>query len=334
MSAAGPLLDVRNLSVGFSTETGFVGVVDGVSFSLAAGETLALVGESGSGKTVTSLAVMGLLPRRTASAGGEVWMDGRDLLQATPGQMRRVRGRRIAMIFQEPMTSLNPIMSVGRQIIEAVELHTPLRRRQARQRAIELLDRVGIAAPERRVDAYPHELSGGMRQRVMIAIALACDPAVLIADEPTTALDVTIQAQILRLLADLQRQSGMAVLLITHDLAVVAETADRVAVMYAGRIVESAPVESLFARAAHPYTEGLMRCTPAMSRAVDRWPVIEGTVPPPEAMPPGCRFEPRCGLGRGKDRCMQEQPPTIAVGSDHDAACWEIEPQAVSAREP
>ncbi len=295
-----PLLQVRDLCTHFHTRDGVVRAVDGVSFELRAGETLALVGESGSGKSVTSLSILRLIaspPGRIV--GGSIRFQGRDLLALSADGMRGVRGREISMIFQEPMTSLNPVYSCGEQIAEVVRLHERADHATARARAIEMLRLVGIPSPEQRVDEYPHQLSGGMRQRVMIAMALACRPAMLIADEPTTALDVTIQAQILELLARLQRELGMAVLLITHDLGVVAEAADRVAVMYAGQVVEAATVEAAFARPLHPYTAGLLASRPRLGQTRERLLTIPGQVPDPARFPPGCRFHPRCPLARG-----------------------------------
>jgi oligopeptide/dipeptide ABC transporter ATP-binding protein len=331
--AAGPLLELRGLRTHFSTEDGLVRAVDGVSFELNAGETLALVGESGSGKSVTSLSILRLVQAPQGRiVGGEVRFRGRDLLKLSDAEMRSVRGREISMIFQEPMTSLNPVFTCGDQIAEVLELHQRLPRAQARAQAIEQLRLVGIPAPEQRVDEYPHQLSGGMRQRVMIAMALACRPAVLIADEPTTALDVTIQAQILELLGRLQGELGMAVLLITHDLGVVAENADRVAVMYAGQIVEYADVRALFARPLHPYTAGLLASLPRLGQSRERLRVIPGQVPDPADFPAGCRFHPRCPLAQ--ERCRREVPELLATGDGRTVRCWRAGEIAAGTADP
>lgn len=278
----------------FPSAAGPVRAVNGVSFHLEPGETLGLVGESGSGKSVTALTIMRLLPPGARVEGGRVRMDGRDLLSLSEREMRRLRGASIAMVFQEPMTSLNPVLTVGDQIAEAIRLHEPVSAGEAWRRAVEMLERVGIPEPARRARQYPHQLSGGMRQRVMIAMAVACRPRVLIADEPTTALDVTVQAQILDLMKELQREFGTAILLITHDLGVVAETCNRVAVMYAGRIVEMAPVAALFDRPLHPYTEGLLHSLPYAARPRERLRAIRGSVPNLARLPSGCAFHPRC----------------------------------------
>ncbi len=292
------LLEVKNLQTHFPTRAGLVRAVDGVSFYVDGGELLGLVGESGCGKSITALSVMRLISAPGKIVGGEMVFDGEDLLAASDERMREIRGDDIAMIFQDPMTSLNPVYTVGEQIAEALRLHRKLSRQDARQAAIEAMKEVSIPDPARRAGDYPHQLSGGMRQRVMIAMALACNPKLLIADEPTTALDVTIQAQILELLDELRRTRELAVLLITHDLGVVAEVADRVAVMYTGRIVEESPVEELFARPKHPYTEGLLRSVPKLTAAevakATRLETIEGIVPSPTALPDGCHFAPRC----------------------------------------
>ena len=294
------LLEVRNLQTHFPTRAGLVRAVDDVSFYLDRGELLGLVGESGCGKSMTALSIMRLISPPGKIVCGEIIFDGNDLLKLPEADMREIRGDDIAMIFQDPMTSLNPVFKVGEQIAEALRLHRKMSRREARLAAIDAMREVSIPDPERRVDDYPHQLSGGMRQRVMIAMALACNPKLLIADEPTTALDVTIQAQILELLDELRKNRELAVLLITHDLGVVAEVADRVAVMYTGRIVEESPVEELFARPKHPYTEGLLRSVPKLtseyvSKAV-QLETIEGVVPSPTDLPPGCHFAPRCRL--------------------------------------
>jgi oligopeptide/dipeptide ABC transporter ATP-binding protein len=292
------LLEVKNLQTQFPTRAGLVRAVDGVSFHVDDGELLGLVGESGCGKSITALSVMRLIGSPGKIVGGEVWFGEENLLAASEERMREIRGDDIAMIFQDPMTSLNPVYTVGEQIAEALRLHRKLSRKQAREAAVEAMREVSIPDPGRRADDYPHQLSGGMRQRVMIAMALACDPRLLIADEPTTALDVTIQAQILELIDELRRTRNLGVLLITHDLGVVAEVADRVCVMYTGRIVEESPVDELFARPKHPYTEGLLRSVPKLSSAevgkAERLQTIEGTVPKPTNLPPGCHFAPRC----------------------------------------
>ena len=320
-----PLLEVRGLKTRFSLEEGPVLAVDDVSFSIPPGGTLGVVGESGCGKSVTALSIMRLVPEPPGKVvGGEVRFKGRDLLALPEGEMRRIRGNQLSMIFQEPMTSLNPVYTVGEQIGETVRLHQRLDRKQARERAVEMLRQVGIPAPEQRVDAYPHQLSGGMRQRVMIAMALACNPELVIADEPTTALDVTIQAQILDLLKRLQAGRGMAVMLITHDLGVVAESCDAVVVMYAGRVVEQAPVRALFSRPAHPYTAGLLRSIPSF-HAVEagegrqRLKTIPGMVPSLRRLPVGCRFRDRCE--RALEVCARVDPPLELKRDGQYAAC-------------
>jgi oligopeptide/dipeptide ABC transporter ATP-binding protein len=318
VSAAPPLLDVRDLRVVFRGEEGDVPAVRGVSLRIDAGETLALVGESGCGKSVTALALMRLLEANGRIEGGEIRFRGQDLRAVDDEGMRRIRGAQIGMVFQEPMTSLNPVFRIGDQIAEVLELHRGLPRREARRAAVELLRRVRIPDPERRVDQYPHELSGGMKQRVMIAIALACQPSLLIADEPTTALDVTIQAQILELLRALQRESGLAILLITHDLGVVAQFAERVAVMYAGEIVEEAPVREIFGSPLHPYTRALLRALPRAGRR-GRLEAIEGTVPSPRELPAGCAFATRCREALAT--CISEPPPVVRVAG-RPVRCW------------
>ncbi len=311
---AEPLLRVDDLVTSFNTDEGVVRAVDGVSFELPDGGTLGVVGESGCGKSVTSLSIMRLLPEPAGRIErGRVLFEGKDLVSLPEREMRSLRGNRISMIFQEPMTSLNPVHRVGRQIGEAVRLHRGASSAKARKRAIEMLDLVGIPAPRQRVDAFPHELSGGMRQRVMIAMALACEPRLLIADEPTTALDVTIQAQILELLRKLQGEMGMSILFITHDLGVVAELTDQVVVMYAGRIVERAPTRLLFTEPLHPYTRGLLASVPGSDAHVGRkrLPTIAGMVPDLRSLPRGCRFQDRCE--HVMERCRQEEPPLEAV---------------------
>jgi oligopeptide/dipeptide ABC transporter ATP-binding protein len=302
----GPLLRLRALDVRFRSEEGDARAVDGVDLDVRAGETVGLVGESGSGKSVTALAVLGLVPA-PGTVAGEVFYEGRDLQKLGPEARRGLRGREIAMVFQEPLTALNPVLSIGEQVAEPLRLPHGLDRSAARARAIELWREVGIPDPETRVDEFPHRLSGGMRQRVMIAMAIACSPKLLIADEPTTALDVTVQAQILDLLGRLQQKTGLAVLLITHVLAGVAERADRVAGMYAGRVVETADVTSLFARPQHPYTLGLMRSLPQLARRGEPLAAIPGVAPSPRALPPGCRFHPRCSFAT--ELCRERTPP-------------------------
>ena len=315
---ADPLLSVRNLRVGFQTDDGMLTAVDDVSFSIEAGKTLGIVGESGCGKSVTAMSIMRLLPQPAGKIlGGEVMFGGRDLARLPLEEMRKVRGNDIAMIFQEPMTALNPVHCVGRQITEAIMLHKSMSAKAALHRAVELMEWVGIPAPEQRINEFPHQLSGGMRQRVMIAMALSCNPQVLIADEPSTALDVTVQAQILELLKRLQRETGMAVILITHDLGVVAETCDDVAVMYAGRIAERGPVGDIFARPLHPYTQGLMACLPKLDHPPKTpLPVIPGMVPSLRDMPAGCRFASRCPNAHSDDVLTQRQP-WMECGNGH-----------------
>ncbi len=324
-SAAAPVLEVVDLQTYFYTRRGLVRAVDHVSFSVAAGETLAIVGESGCGKSITALSVMGLIPSPPGRiVGGEVRLHGRDLVRLSNEEMRRVRGNEISMIFQEPMTSLNPVLTIGDQIAEALILHQELSKAAAQARAVEMLKLVRIPEAERRAREYPHQLSGGMRQRAMIAMALACKPKVLIADEPTTALDVTIQAQILELILELQQRLGTAVVLITHDLGVVAETAQRVIVMYAGRKVEEAAVTALFDLPLHPYTRGLMGSIPHLEAAAgNRLQEIPGMVPALNALPPGCAFAPRCPLA--SDHCRAEYPPYRELQPGHWTACWHAE---------
>ena len=315
------LLEVRDLRTHFAGEEGEFRAVDGVSFSLERGRTLGIVGESGCGKSVTSLTIMGLVPQPPGRiAGGEVLFDGVDLLKLDHAQMSELRGNKLSMIFQEPMTSLNPVFTVGDQIIEGIRRHRDIGQVEARAHAIEMLRRVRIPSPERRIDDYPHKLSGGMRQRVMIAMALSCNPQLLIADEPTTALDVTIQAQILDLMRNLRDEMGTAIMLITHDLGVIAEVAHDVIVMYAGRIVEQVDVTRLFADPQHPYTVGLLGSIPKLHETQDRLAAIEGIVPNPMAMPTGCRFNPRCPFA--VDKCRSEDPPLMQVRPGHYAACW------------
>jgi peptide/nickel transport system ATP-binding protein len=315
------LLVVEGLQVTFHGDAGRTTyAVAGLDLALGEGRTLGLVGESGCGKSVTALTVMGLLPKATAEVEGRISFDGIDLLAIPDSELRDLRGNRMAMIFQEPMTSLNPSYTIGEQIIEALERHRGLNRKQARERAIELLRRVGIPSPERRIDDYPHKLSGGMRQRAMIAMALACEPKLLIADEPTTALDVTIQAQILDLLRELKAGSLSTIVLITHDLGVVAEVCDEVAVMYAGEIVERASVDALFAQPEHPYTIGLLGSIPRLDHRTDRLAAIEGLVPSMSELPPGCRFAPRCPFA--SERCHHERPPIVQIDAGHWSRCF------------
>jgi len=319
------VLDVKGLQTVFFTNSGLFKAVDDVSFSIRRGETLAIVGESGCGKSVTALSVMRLVPDPPGRiVGGSIMLEGTDLLTLDEDEMRAIRGNRISMIFQEPMTSLNPVMRIGDQITEAVCLHRSMPRKEAAAKAVEMLRLVRIPEPERRATEYPHQLSGGMRQRAMIAMALACRPALLIADEPTTALDVTIQAQILALVLDLQKQLGMGLILITHDLGVVAQTAQRVIVMYAGKKVEEADVETLFENPRHPYTRGLMASIPTVplpgANTDVRLVEIPGMVPSLTNLPKGCAFAPRCRLAIA--RCHEEYPPLQSWGTNHLAACW------------
>ena len=316
-----PLLEVRDLRTDFHTDDGVFRAVDGVSFAIERGRSLGVVGESGCGKSVTALSIMGLVPQPPGRiASGEVRFEGTDLLKLSPAGMRDLRGNQMAMIFQEPMTSLNPAFTIGDQIVEGLLRHRRLGREAAREQAIEMLRRVRIPSPEARYDDYPHRLSGGMRQRAMIAMALVCSPRLLIADEPTTALDVTIQAQILDLMRTLREETGTAIMLITHDLGVVAEFADDVVVMYAGRIVEQAGVEALFADPQHPYTIGLLGSIPRLDLEQERLATIEGQVPMRLANIRGCAFAPRCPFADA--HCREAAPPLIDIGAGHLAACW------------
>ena len=327
------LLEVKNLRTHFPTRAGLVRAVDDVSFSLNRGELLGLVGESGCGKSITALSIMRLIAPPGKIVAGEIIFDGKELLKLSEQEMRAIRGDDIAMIFQDPMTSLNPVFTVGEQIAEALRLHRHLSRKAAREAAIQAMREVSIPDPARRVADFPHQLSGGMRQRVMIAMALACDPQLLIADEPTTALDVTIQAQILELLDGLRKTRELAVLLITHDLGVVAEVADRVAVMYTGKIVEESPVDELFARPKHPYTEGLLRSVPKLTAAdvikKERLATIEGTVPSPTNLPPGCHFAPRCPYRL--PRCTEDDIPLYDLGDEVRVRCVLHDPATAGA---
>lgn len=316
------LLEVKNLKTQFFTQDGVVHAVNGITYSVGAGETVAIVGESGSGKSVGVMSLIRLIPQPPGKiVDGQVLFDGQDLIKMSEDELRHVRGNRIAMIFQDPMTSLNPVLTVGRQITEALELHLNMNREQSRKRAIELLQMVGIPAAESRIDDYPHQFSGGMRQRVMIAMGLSCNPQLLIADEPTTALDVTIQAQIVDLVGRLKNELGMAIIWITHDLGVVAGMAERVLVMYSGFIVEEAPVDQIYARPRHPYTLGLLRSIPRLDLGRQKRLVpIEGLPPDLLEAPNHCPFAPRCQFVF--DKCWQENPPLEFVGPNHRAACW------------
>jgi peptide/nickel transport system ATP-binding protein/oligopeptide transport system ATP-binding protein len=314
------LLEVRGLTTAFATERGEITAVEDIGFDVDAGEILGIVGESGSGKSVTALAIMGLLPKPPARlVAGTIRFGGDELTGLSETRMERIRGAGISMVFQEPMTSLNPVLTIGEQIMETLRAHESLTTRAQRARALEMLDRVGIPSAARRLGDYPHQLSGGQRQRVMIAMALACRPRLLIADEPTTALDVTIQAQVLDLLMDLRDELGMAIIIITHNMGVIAETADRVLVMYAGRIVEQAKVADLFDRPFHPYTAGLLACVPTLEQERARLVAIPGALPEPARRPPGCRFAPRCA--RRIDACIQALPPLDRRAAGHFAAC-------------
>jgi oligopeptide/dipeptide ABC transporter ATP-binding protein len=316
-----PLLEVKDLRTWFFTRWGVVKAVDGVSFTLGASETLGLVGESGCGKSMTALSILRLQPRPAGRiVGGQVLLQGEDLLQKSEREMRRIRGRQISMILQDPMQSLNPVFSVGEQIAEALRIHQGLEGPTLWEQAREMLRRVKIPSPELRLRAYPHQMSGGMRQRVVGAISLACRPAILIADEPTTSLDVTIQAQYLRLLKGLQEEMGLALIFITHDFGIVAKMCDRVAVMYAGRIVESAEVRELFNHPRHPYTVALLNSVPRLETKIERLSSIEGQPPLLYDLPPGCPFAPRCPHAR--DRCRDEYPPEVAVADGHRVNCW------------
>jgi oligopeptide/dipeptide ABC transporter ATP-binding protein len=315
------LLSVRDLQVRFAGKRGVAEVVNGLSYDLAAGETLAIVGESGSGKSISVLALLGLVPQPPGRVTGEVRFGGDDLVSADAERLRRVRGSGIGMVFQDPMTSLNPVLTIGRQITEGMQVHLGLSDADARRRAVDLLDLVGIPSARQRLDDYPHQFSGGMRQRVMIAIGLSCDPQVLVADEATTALDVTIQAQIVELVADLQRERGMGVIWISHDLGVVAGIADRVLVMYGGRVVEEAPVEQLYAEPKHPYTRGLLGSLPVLGRPDERLASIPGLPPDPFALPAGCAFWPRCPV-RLDERCATEPPPLREIAPGHRVATF------------
>lgn len=316
------LLDVKNLKTQFFTQDGVVHAVNGISYSVDEGETVAIVGESGSGKSVGAMSLIRLIPQPPGKiVDGEVWFDGQDILTLSEDELRRIRGNRIAMIFQDPMTSLNPVLTIGRQITEALELHLGMNRQEARSRAIELLELVGIPGASARLDDYPHQFSGGMRQRVMIAMGLSCNPQLLIADEPTTALDVTIQAQIVDLVDRLKKELGMAIIWITHDLGVVAGMAERVIVMYSGFIVEESPVEEIYAQPRHPYTLGLLRSIPRLDLGRQKRLVpIDGLPPDLLEAPSHCPFAPRCAFAI--EKCIEENPPLESVGPNRKAACW------------
>jgi peptide/nickel transport system ATP-binding protein/oligopeptide transport system ATP-binding protein len=318
-----PLLSVANLTTTFQTGRGEAAAIEDISFELQEGEILGIVGESGSGKSVTALTIMGLLPTPPARvAAGSIHFANQDLLRLSDSAMRRMRGPGIAMVFQEPMTSLNPVFTIGEQLTETIRAHENLSQRDTFARAVEMLEKVGIPSAATRMTDYPHQLSGGQRQRVMLAIALCCRPKLLIADEPTTALDVTIQAQILDLIMDLRDQFGMAIMIITHNMGVIAETADRVLVMYAGRVIEQAPVATLFDNPLHPYTKGLLSCVPTLDQRKERLEAIPGTLPEPGRRPPGCRFAPRCSLAI--PACTETTPPLDTHGPAHAAACIRI----------
>jgi len=315
------LVDVKNLKTYFYTEEGVVKAVDGVDYEIYPGETLGIVGESGCGKSVTSLSIMGLVESPPGKiVDGEILFEGKDLTKLSQAEMRKIRGNEISMIFQEPMTSLNPVYTIGDQISEAIIIHKGLSKKEAMKESVEMLKKVGIPLPEQRINEYPHQLSGGMRQRVMIAMALSCDPKLLIADEPTTALDVTIQAQILELMNGLKDSYGMSIMMITHDLGVIAEVSDRVAVMYAGKVVEYTDVNTLFADPKHPYTWGLMNSIPKLDRQVNRLQAIPGIVPSPLNFPDGCKFNTRCPLAEGK--CFTDEPELVDAAEGHKVRCW------------
>jgi len=315
------LLEVKNLKTYFYTDDGVSTAVDDVSYDLDKGETLGLVGESGCGKSVSALSIMRLIPTPPGKiVSGEILFEGKNLLGIPEEEMRSIRGNRIGMIFQEPMTSLNPVFTIGDQIDEAIILHQKVNKHESKIRTIEMLKRVGIPAPEQRYGEYPHQLSGGMRQRIMIAMALSCNPALLIADEPTTALDVTVQAQILELIRKLQDEFGMGVIMITHDLGVIAEVAKRVAVMYASKVVEYAPVREIYYNPKHPYTVGLLNSIPRLGEEKTKLATIEGTVPPPTHYPKGCHFATRCPFA--DEQCWKEEPPLKPISDGHTVACW------------
>lgn len=317
------LLSVKDLKTYFYTDDGVIPAVDGVSFDLDRGGTIGIVGESGCGKSVTSLSIMGLVPQPPGKIeGGVIEFEGKNLLDLSEAEMRNIRGNDISMIFQEPMTSLNPVFTVGNQIAEAIILHQNVDKATAREKAIEMLRLVGIPSPEQRVDDYPHQMSGGMRQRVMIAMALSCNPKLLIADEPTTALDVTIQAQILDLMRELREELGTAIMMITHDLGVIAELVEKVVVMYTGKIVEAADTHTIFKNPKHPYTVGLLASIPRLDGDGSRLQAIPGSVPIPGEFPKGCGFHPRCAFAT--DLCVRKRPPAFDLGNGHEVACWKV----------
>ena len=320
------ILEVNDLRTYFFNRTSTVKAVDGISFNLRQGETLGIVGESGCGKTITALSLLRLVPKPAGRIiGGQIVLNGEDLLLKTEDEMRQVRGRQISMILQDPQTSLNPVFTIGNQVMEALGMARKDSRKGMRTRAMEALRSVNVAAPERRLDDYPHQMSGGMKQRVVGAIAMSCEPGLIIADEPTTALDVTIQLQYLRLLKDIQKNTGLAIIFITHDFGVVARMCDRVAVMYAGRIVEQGTVRELFNSPSHPYTQALMASVPKLEEKVARLFSIDGQPPLLSNLPEGCRFEPRCTYA--KERCVAEYPPPFTVAADHTADCWKLDPE-------
>ena len=320
-----PILEVNDLRTYFLNRTNTVKAVDGISFKLYQGETLGIVGESGCGKTVTALSLLRLVPRPAGKiVGGQIWLNGQDLLKKSDEEMRQIRGRQISMILQDPQTSLNPVFSIGSQIMEALAIGRKEGRRSMVGRAVESLRRVNVAAPERRLEDYPHQMSGGMKQRVVGAIAMSCEPVVIIADEPTTALDVTIQLQYLRLLKDIQTSTGLSIIFITHDFGVVARMCDRVAVMYAGRIVEQGSVRDLFNEPSHPYTQALIASVPKLEEKTDRLYSIDGQPPLLSDLPPGCRFADRCTYAR--ERCVAEYPESFPVKDGHTADCWRLDP--------
>jgi oligopeptide/dipeptide ABC transporter ATP-binding protein len=320
---ADKLLSVKDLKTYFYTDDGVIPAVDGVSFDLDRGGTIGIVGESGCGKSVTSLSIMGLVPQPPGKIeGGVIEFEGKNLLDLSEAEMRNIRGNDISMIFQEPMTSLNPVFTVGNQIAEAIILHQNVDKATAREKAIEMLRLVGIPSPEQRVDDYPHQMSGGMRQRVMIAMALSCNPKLLIADEPTTALDVTIQAQILDLMRELREELGTAIMMITHDLGVIAELVEKVVVMYTGKIVEAADTHTIFKNPKHPYTVGLLASIPRLDGDGSRLQAIPGSVPIPGEFPKGCGFHPRCAFAT--DLCVRKRPPAFDLGNGHEVACWKV----------
>ena len=329
MAAASPVLEVENLSLEFRTRRGVLKALDGISFAIARGEVLGVVGESGAGQSLTGTAIIGLLDAPGRISGGAIRLNGERIDHLPPEAMRRIRGRKIGMIFQDPLTSLNPLFRVGDQLVETIQTHLGFDAAAARARALALLTVVGIPAPENRIDAYPHEFSGGMRQRVVIALALAAEPDLVIADEPTTALDVSVQAQIITLLKKLCRERGTSVMLITHDMGVIAETADRVAVMYAGRIAEIGPVETVIRRPSHPYASGLMGAIPSIEGGTARLKQIPGSMPRLDAIPSGCAFRPRCGEAHA--RCAAAAPPLLPAADGSRAACWLLSPEPAEA---